>query len=113
MAPNCNKLRHRCDGGKEIIKFMLLRLPLKIEVMIAIPLFHRFEDGHPLKEHPISLDASVLDIAKFVESILPADYDFDLLFYDALIYGGLEKIKSRKSCAELGIIQSSVVTVQR
>lgn len=73
----------------------------------------RFDDDRQPVEHSITLSTTILDLVEYLKSILPPDYDFNLKFNGEIIYSGLQRYKSNKSCLDLDIIQSSIITVQR
>jgi ubiquitin len=73
----------------------------------------QFNDGMPAMECPLTLSATVSDIVSHLKAVLPVDYDFTLSFNDQALYNSLSRAKSKLTCLELEIIQSSLLTVQR
>jgi ubiquitin len=64
-------------------------------------------------EFPLTLSATVSDIVSHLKTVLPVDYDFTLSFNDQALYNSISRAKSKLTCLELEIIQSSLLTVQR
>lgn len=73
----------------------------------------QFSDGMPSVEFPMTLTTTMENVASYLKTILPAFYDFNILFKDTVVYQGFNNHGTVQSCYSLEIIQSSVLTVQR